>query len=157
MKTKVLFICSHNTSRSQIAAALLEKLGGEDFEAHSAGIEAGDLNSFAVEVLKEEDIDISNNSTNKIIEFFKQGRHYHYVITVCDESKNETCPAFPGLDSVLHWSLENPALFEGSNDKKLEKFNEIKNLIKENVLEFISLTKDKHIKNGFPEKWHANN
>lgn len=157
MKTKVLFVCSHNTARSQIVAALLEKFGGEDFEAHSAGVEAGILNPLAVEVLKEENIDISNNSTNRIIDFFKEGRHYHYVITVCDEAKNEKCPIFPGLDAVLHWSFPDPGLFTGSDDEKYNQIKDLKDKMKKIVLEFISLTKEEHIKTGFPQKWHANN
>ena len=157
MKTKVLFICSHNTARSQMAAALLEKIGGEDYIGMSAGVEAGVLNSFAVDVLKEENIDISSNKTNKIIDFFKQGLHFHYVITVCDESKDEKCPVFPGLDGVLHWSFDNPALFEGNENEKFGKFLEVKNSIKEQVEIFVNLTKDKHVKDGFPLQWHVNN
>jgi arsenate reductase (thioredoxin) len=157
LKTKVLFVCSHNTARSQLAAALLEKFGGEDFQAHSAGVEAGILNPYAVEVLKDEDIDISNNTTNKIMDFFKEGRHYHYVITVCDESKNEKCPIFPGLDAILHWSFPDPNFFVGDEAEIVAQMKDLKDKIKKIVLEFISLTKDEHIKSGFPKKWHANN
>ena len=156
MKTKVLFICSHNTTRSQMAQALLAKYGGEDFEVLSAGINAGTLNPMAVEVIKEdEDMDISSYTTNSILDYFKQGLHFHYVITVCDEAKKETCPIFPSLDGVLHWNISSPAC-DGSYEEKKEKVIASKNELKVNVLEFIELVKEQHIKAGFPESWHVN-
>ena len=156
MKTKVLFICSHNTTRSQMAQALLAKYGGEDFEVFSAGIKAGELNPMAVEVISEdENIDISSYTTNNILDYFKQGLHFHYVITVCDEAKKEPCPIFPSLDGVLHWNITSPAC-DGSYEEKKEKVIASKNELKVNVLEFINLVKEQHIKAGFPESWHVN-
>ena len=156
MKTKVLFICSHNTTRSQMAQALLAKYGGEDFEVFSAGIKAGELNPMAVEVISEdENIDISSYTTNNILDYFKQGLHFHYVITVCDEAKKEPCPIFPSLDGVLHWNITSPAC-DGSYEEKKEKVIASKNELKVIVLEFIKLVKEKHIKAGFPESWHVN-
>ncbi len=156
MKTKVLFICSHNTTRSQMAQALLSKYGGDDFEVLSAGISAGELNPMAVEViLEDENIDISSYTTNTILNYFKQGLHFHYVITVCDEAKKETCPIFPGLDGVLHWNISSPAS-EGSYEEKKAKVIQSKNELKVNVLEFVELVKEQHIKSGFPEAWHVN-
>ncbi len=156
MKTKVLFICSHNTTRSQMAQALLAKYGGEDFEVFSAGIKAGELNPMAVEVISEdENIDISSYTTNNILDYFKQGLHFHYVITVCDEAKKEPCPIFPSLDGVLHWNITSPAC-DGSYEEKKEKVIASKNELKVNVLEFIKLVKEQHIKAGFPESWHVN-
>lgn len=156
MKTKVLFVCSHNTTRSQMAQALLSKYGGEDFEVLSAGIEDKELNPMAVEVIKEtEDMDISSYTTNKIIDYFKQGLHFHYVITVCDEAKKEPCPIFPGLDGVLHWNISSPAC-DGSYEEKKAKVINSKNELKEKVLKFVELVKSEHIKSGFPEEWHVN-
>ena len=156
MKTKVLFICSHNTTRSQMAQALLAKYGGEDFEAFSAGVNAGTLNPMAVEVINEdENMDISSYTTNSIIEYFKQGLHFHYVITVCDEAKKEACPIFPSLDGVLHWNISSPAC-DGSYEEKKAKVKKSKEELKINVLKFIELVKDEHIKAGFPETWHVN-
>ena len=156
MKTKVLFICSHNTTRSQMAQALLAKYGGEGFEVFSAGIKAGELNPMAVEVISEdENIDISSYTTNNILDYFKQGLHFHYVITVCDEAKKEPCPIFPSLDGVLHWNITSPAC-DGSYEEKKEKVIASKNELKVNVLEFIKLVKEQHIKAGFPESWHVN-
>lgn len=156
MKTNVLFVCSHNTTRSQMAQALLSKYGGEDFEVLSAGIEAKVLNPMAVEVISEtEDMDISTYTTNKIFDYFKEGLHFHYVITVCDEAKKEPCPIFPGLDGVLHWNISSPAC-DGTYEEKKAKVIESKEQLKENVLEFVELVKNQHIKSGFPEKWHVN-
>ncbi|GGD38932.1 protein-tyrosine-phosphatase [Malaciobacter pacificus] len=156
MKTNVLFICSHNTTRSQIGEALLRKFGGEDFIVESAGIEPGSLNPMAVEVLKQtEDMDISTYTTNKVLDLYKDGKHFHYVITVCDEAKKEPCPIFPGLDGVLHWNITSPAC-DGTYEEKKEKVINSKNELKENVLEFISLVKNQHIKSGFPLKWRLN-
>jgi protein-tyrosine-phosphatase len=95
MKQKVLFVCVHNSARSQIAATLLNKRCGEFFEAESAGLEAGELNPLAVEALKEVGIDISRNKTQAALDVFKSGQLFAYVITVCDESEKDGCPIFP--------------------------------------------------------------
>ena len=156
MKTKVLFVCSANTTRSQMAEALLKKYGGDDFEVDSAGINPGVLNPLAVEVISEdENMDISSYTTNKILDFYKEGRHYHYVITVCDEASKEPCPVFPSLDGVLHWNITSPAC-DGSYEEKKAKVIASKEEIKVNVLKFIELVKNQHIKAGFPESWHVN-
>jgi arsenate reductase len=115
-KTKVLFLCVHDSARSQMASAFLKKYGGDRFFVQSAGFELGTLNPVVVEAMKEKDIDISKNKTNSVFEFFKQGKIYDYVITVCDESSAESCPVFPGLTKRLHWSLEDPASFIGTHD-----------------------------------------
>jgi len=156
LKTKVLFICSHNTTRSQMAQALLAKYGGDDFEVLSAGVNAGVLNPMAVEVISEdENMDISSYTTNSIIDYFKQGLHFHYVITVCDEAKKEPCPIFPGLDGILHWNISSPAS-DGSYEEKKAKVIASKDELKVNVLQLVELVKEKHIKSGFPESWHVN-
>ena len=156
MKTKVLCVCSANTTRSQIAEALLKKYGGDDFEVNSAGINPGVLNPLAVEVLKEdENMDISSYSTNKVLDYYKEGRHYHYVITVCDEASKEPCPIFPSLDGLLHWNITSPAS-NGSDEEKKAKIRASKEEIKVNILKLIELVKDEHIKSGFPESWHLN-
>src|SRR5260370_33093776 len=95
MKKKVLFICVHNSARSQMAAALLNNRCGEFFEAQSAGLEPGTLNPLAVEVLREIDIDISKNKTQAVLDVFKSGELFAYVITYCDESEAKRCRIFP--------------------------------------------------------------
>ena len=142
MKTKVLFICSSNTARSQMAEALLKKYGGEDFESDSAGINPGVLNPLAVEIIKEdENMDISSYQTNRVLDYYKEGKHYHYVVTVCDEASNEPCPVFPSLDGVIHWNITNPAC-DGTTEEKKAKIRISKDEIKANILKFISLVKN---------------
>src|ERR1044071_6285474 len=92
MKTRVLFLCIHNSARSQMAEAYLKKFGSDNFHVESAGLEKGTLNSLVIEVMNEDGIDISGNSTNDVFEFFKQGKNFHYVITVCDAEASESCP-----------------------------------------------------------------
>ena len=153
MNTRVLFVCSANTTRSQMAQALLLKYGKEDFEVDSAGINPGVLNPLAVEViLEDENMDISSYSTNKVMDYYKEGKHYHYVITVCDEASKEPCPILPSLDGDLHWNITSPAS-DGNNEEKKAKIRASKEEIKTNVLKFIQLVKDKHIKTGFPQEW----
>ena len=156
MKTKVLFVCSANTTRSQMAEALLKKYGGNDFEVDSAGINPGVLNPLAVEViLEDENMDISSYSTNKVMDYYKEWKHYHYVISVCDEASKEPCPIFPSLDGVLHWNISSP-VSNGSDEEKKAKIRVSKDEIKTNILKFIELVKNQHIKAGFPESWHVN-
>lgn len=137
-KTKVLFMCIHNSARSQMAEAFLNKLGGDKFEAESAGLEPGKLNPFVVEAMKEIGIDISKNKTNEVFEFFKQGRHYQYVVTVCDEASGEKCPFFPGMRAKIHWSFEDPSSFQGSHDDKMVRVRIVRDAIKKKIEEFIA-------------------
>ena len=140
-KAKVLFVCVHNSARSQIAEAFLNTLAGDRFQAESAGMEPGALNPLAVEVMKEVGIDISQNETKSVFEKYKKGELFSYVITVCDEASAEMCPLFPGLRThTLHWSFEDPAAFAGSPQEKLEKGRRLRDAIKEKVLEFIAQT-----------------
>ena len=139
-----------------MAQALLTKYGGDDFEVLSAGINAGELNPMAVEVIKEdENMDISSYTTNNILDYFKEGKHFHYVITVCDEAKKGPCPIFPSLDGVLHWNISSPAC-DGTYEEKKAKVIASKVELKVNILKFIELVKNQHIKAGFPESWHVN-
>jgi arsenate reductase (thioredoxin) len=140
MKVKVLFVCSHNSARSQMAEAFLNRTGG-DFIAESAGIEAGTLNPFAVEVMKEAGIDISGNKTKNVFEFYKQGKTYNYVVTVCDSKTAEKCPLFPGTLKYLHWDLDDPASFQGTHEEKLEKTRFVRDRIKEKVSELVGEVK----------------
>lgn len=137
MTTKVLFLCVHNSARSQMAEAYLKKFGGDKFHVESAGLEPGKLNPLAVEAMKEDGIDISSNPTNDVFEFFKQGKIFQYVVTVCDEKASERCPIFPGLNKKINWAFEDPSAFTGTHEEKLAKTREVRNKIKEAVLGFI--------------------
>ncbi len=137
MKTKVLFLCIHNSARSQMAEAFLKKYGGENFFAESAGLEAGTLNPLAVQVMMEEGIDISGNQTKNVFDFFKEGRLYHYVFTVCDEANAARCPIFPGVHKKIHWAFDDPSSFVGSQAEKLDATRRVRDQIKAAVLEFV--------------------
>lgn len=136
MRKKVLFICVHNSARSQMAAALLDKSCGQFFEAHSAGLEPGTLNPLAVEALREIDIDISKNKTQAVFDVFKSGELFAYVITVCDESEAKGCPIFPGVTTRLHWSFPDPSKFGGSPEEKLEQTRKVRDKIDNQIRHF---------------------
>ena len=137
MKTKVLFLCIHNSARSQMAEAYLKKIGGDKFEVESAGLEAGNLNSFAIEVMKEEGIAISKNQTNNVFDFFKQGKLYRYVITVCEKDASDRCPIFPGISEKINWSFSDPSSFTGTEEEKLQKTRKVRDQIKQAVQDFV--------------------
>ncbi|MDD4183171.1 MAG: arsenate reductase ArsC, partial [Candidatus Omnitrophica bacterium] len=101
-KKRVLFICVHNSARSQMAEAYLKQMAGDRFEVESVGLEPGILNPIAVKTMKEIGIDISGNKTKSAFDFYRQGKQYDYVITVCDESQAAKCPVFPGVSQQLH-------------------------------------------------------
>jgi len=132
-KQKVLFVCIHNSARSQMAEAWLNHLCGDSFEAQSAGLEPGKLNPLVVEVMKEEGIDISHKTTKAVFDLFKKGEHFSYVITVCDEASAERCPIFPGLTQRLHWSFPDPSKTTGSDQEKLEQIRLIRDAIKQKI------------------------
>jgi arsenate reductase (thioredoxin) len=129
-KQRVLFICVHNSARSQMAEAFLEKYAGDRFEVESAGIEPGLLNPIVVDVMREAGIDISQNKTKSVFDLYQQGEQYDYVIAVCDESQSNACPAFPGKAQQLHWAFPDPSKFEGTNKEKLEKVRLVRDSIK---------------------------
>lgn len=137
MKKKVLFVCVHNSARSQMAEAFLKKYGEDKYKVESAGLEPGELNLLVVEVMAEEGIDISENETDSVFEFYKQNKKYDYVVTVCDESNSERCPMFPGDSKKLHWPFPNPSKFEGTKEKKLKKVRKVKNEIKKKVKNWV--------------------
>ena len=134
---KVLFLCVHNSARSQMAEAYLKKLGGDKFHVESAGLQPGKLNPLAIEVMKEEGIDISNNPTNGVLDFFNEGRVYQYVITVCDQKASGRCPVFPGLVKKINWNFEDPSAFTGSHRENLAKTRAVRDNIKNAVQDFI--------------------
>lgn len=136
MKRKVLFICVHNSARSQMAAALLNRRCGEVFEGESAGLEPGELNPLAVEALREVGIDISRNRPQAVFDVFKSGRLFAYVVTVCSESEAQGCPVFPGVTTRLHWPFRDPSRLTGSWDEKLEGTREILREIDARVKQF---------------------
>jgi arsenate reductase (thioredoxin) len=130
MKKRVLFICVHNSARSQMAEAWLNHICGELFEAQSAGLEPGTLNPLAVKVMAEVGIDISKKKTQAVFDVFKSGQLFAYVITVCDETSAEKCPILPGPATRLHWTFPDPSQVQGSEAAKLEQVRAIRDEIR---------------------------
>ena len=136
MKKRVLFVCIHNSARSQLAEALMNRICGDEYEAESAGIEPGTLNPLAVAVLREKGIDISKKQTRGVFELFKSGKLFNHVITVCDEASAERCPVFPGVANRLHWSFADPSKFEGTWEEKVAKTRQVSDEIEDRIREF---------------------
>jgi len=133
-KHTILFICRHNSGRSQIAEAYLKKFGGEDFHVESAGFEPAErVHPLVVEAMKEEGIDLSGKKPQSVFELYKQGRLFEHVITVCSESEGE-CPLFPGITRRWHIPFPDPASVEGSEEEKLAQIRRIRDAIKEMIL-----------------------
>ncbi|MBS3756870.1 MAG: arsenate reductase ArsC [Desulfobacterales bacterium] len=135
-KKRVLFICVHNSARSQMAEAFLKQEAGESVEVESAGLEPTKLNPLAVAAMDEVGLDISKNRPQSVFELFKEGRLYTEVITVCDEGA-EKCPVFPGLSQGLHWPFDDPAGFEGTWEEKLEQTRRVRDEIREKIHEWL--------------------
>jgi arsenate reductase len=124
-----------------MAEAFLNVLGGHLFVAESAGFEPQPLNPLAVEVMKEDGLDISRNQSKSVFDFFKQGKLFDYVITVCDKQVEENCPVFPGITKRLSWNFPDPASFAGSEKERLTKARELREAIKDSIINWLHETK----------------
>ena len=129
-RTRVLFLCTHNSARSQMAEGLLRHLGGDRFEAHSAGTEATGVRPEAVRAMAEIGVDISSQESKTLHRYL--GEAFDYVITVCDAA-NEACPAFPGAGRRLHWSFEDPSAASGPEEEWLAAFRRVRDGIGERI------------------------
>ena len=130
---KVLFVCIHNSARSQMAEAFLKQHCGEFFEVHSCGLKPGHLNPVVVEAMSEVGLDISQNKTKDIFPFIRMQPTFDYVITLCDEAEGENCPTFPRNVTRLHWSFRDPSAFAGTPEEKLARTREVRDAIKARV------------------------
>jgi arsenate reductase len=133
-KAKVLFLCTGNSARSQMAEGMLRHLAADKFNVASAGTKPAGLNPLAVEAMREIGIDISNHQSKDVAQLL--GTKFSWVITVCNNAK-ETCPIFPFTFRSLHWNLDDPAAAEGSHEEKLAVFRRIRNEIEANIHEFL--------------------
>jgi arsenate reductase (thioredoxin) len=134
---RVLFLCTGNSARSQMAEAFLRKYTGDAFEVHSAGLEPKGVNPLTVQVMAEVGIDISSQ-TSKGIESYLGTVLFQYLITVCDDA-DKNCPTvWPGVNTRMHWSFEDPAKFEGTEEEKLAKFREVRDLIEQRVKTWVT-------------------
>ncbi len=137
MTTRVLFLCTGNSARSQMAEAFLRKYGGEAFEAFSAGLEPKPIHRLTIQVMQEKGLDISNQ-TSKGVEIYLGKMFFNYLITVCDAA-DKNCPTyFPGVNQRMHWSFEDPAAFEGTESEKVEKFRAIRDQIEQKVKDWVA-------------------
>ena len=135
-KKKILFVCIHNSARSQMAEAIMNQMCSDEYEAHSAGLEPGSLNPLAVEAMREAGTDISMHGTQSVFDVFKSGTMFAYVVTVCDQVSAERCPIFPGVTTRFHWSFPDPAGCEGAWEEKLQATREIRDMIRCQIEEF---------------------
>ncbi len=133
---RILFVCTHNSARSQIAEALLKRYGGDDFDVYSAGTEVSRVNPYAIRVLGEAGIDWSGARSKSITEFLD--KQFDYVITVCDRAR-ATCPVFPGSSNTLHWGLDDPSEVEGSDEDKLAAFRRTETEVSARLRPFIEV------------------
>lgn len=133
---KVLFVCIHNSARSQMAEAFLKKYGGDHFLVESAGLEPGRINPNVVQVMQEVGIDLSQKGTQAVFDLFRKGRLYNAVITVCDEASAEQCPIFPGRVKRLGWSFKDPSAFMGSAEEIIQQTREVRDEIERKIKEF---------------------
>jgi arsenate reductase (thioredoxin) len=129
-KIRVLFVCVHNSARSQMAAAWLNRLHGDRYEAESAGLTPGTLNPLAVAVMREVDIDMSGNTPRDVFEVARSDKGFDYVIAVCDAPSAERCPPVLGIAEQLQWEFEDPASFTGSDDEKLTRTRRVRDAIR---------------------------
>lgn len=136
-KPKVLFICVHNSARSQMAEAYLRQMAGDRFQVASAGLDPGPLNPLVVEVMREDGIDLSGKQAQSVFDLYRQGRLYDYVITVCQDSREKECPLFPGVTQRLHWGFPDPAALAGTPEEKLQGVRRIRDQIKRTITDWV--------------------
>jgi arsenate reductase len=129
-RARVLFLCTHNSARSQMAEGMLHELAEDWFEVHSAGTEATHVRPLAIRAMDEIGIDISHQESKTLEQYL--GEPFDYVITVCDEA-NEACPLFPGAKGRLHWSFEDPSQVTGSEEERLAVFRRVRDEIRERI------------------------
>ena len=136
-RIRVLFVCIHNSARSQMAEAWLRHVAGDRFEVESAGLEPGKLNPFVVEAMKQVGIDISLHSPKGVQDLLNAGKTYDYVIAVCDKEAAEKCPIFPGGSMKLHWSFPDPSAATGDHNNKLRVAAEVRDTIKATIEQWL--------------------
>lgn len=137
-KIRVLFVCTGNSARSQMAEAFLRQYGGDRYEAYSAGLQPGQVHPLTIQVMQEIGIDMSAHRSKSVQEYLGKIR-FGYVITVCSHAE-QNCPFIPGAGTRLHWPFDDPAAVTGSQAEKLEKFRQVRGEIKAHILTWLALT-----------------
>ena len=132
---RLLFLCTGNSARSQMAEALLRKHGGQFFEVYSAGTQPKGIHPLTLQVLQEAGIDMSQHYSKALTEYMGK-LHFGYLITVCDRAE-QSCPIFPGMGQRLHWPFEDPAAFQGLPEAALQKFRQVRDQIEAKILAWL--------------------
>ncbi|HTY81994.1 MAG TPA: arsenate reductase ArsC [Dehalococcoidales bacterium] len=135
-KIRVLFLCTSNSARSQMAEAFLRHHAGEIYEAYSAGIDPRPIHPLTRKVMDEVGIDISKQYPKALKDYMGK-IHFGYLITVCTEAEKQCPTTFPGMGQRLHWNIEDPAAFKGTEEEKLKKFREIRDIVEKKVLDWL--------------------
>jgi arsenate reductase (thioredoxin) len=135
-KPKILFLCTTNSARSQMAEAFLKKYGADRFEAYSAGLEPKGIYPYTEQVMKEIGVPLTGQHSKSFREYMGKV-HFAYLITVCAEAEKNCPTTFPGVGQRLHWPFEDPAAFGAADDKKMEKFREVRNKIEQKIREWL--------------------
>ena len=135
-KQRILFLCTGNSARSQMAEAFIRKYADDRFEAHSAGLEPKGLNPLTVIVMDEIGIDISGQ-TSKGVNTYLGKMLFQYMVTVCDDADRNCPTVWPGVQNRMHWSFQDPAAAEGTEVEKLAKFREVRDLIEKKIKDWL--------------------
>ncbi len=135
-KTKVLFLCTGNSARSQMAEAFLRKYAGDEFEVYSAGIRPLGIAPYTIRVMEEIGINLEGHGSKNVDEYMGK-RDFDYMITVCANAEKQ-CPVFPGMGERIHWDLEDPVMQIGDEEEKLQKFREVRDKIDKLIKEWLS-------------------
>lgn len=133
----ILFVCIHNSARSQMAEAFLNKYGKDRFQAESAGIEPGKLNPNVIRVMQEVGIDLTKKGTQGVFDLFREGKLFKAVITVCDAASAERCPIFPGPVKRVAWSFADPSSFKGTPEETLDFTRKLRDEIEKTIIGFV--------------------
>jgi arsenate reductase len=136
-KERILFLCTGNSARSQMAEAFLRKYGDDRYEAYSAGLDPKGLNPFTVKVMNERGIDMSGHRSKGVGEYLGKVL-FQTLITVCDDAEKNCPTVWPGVNRRMHWSFEDPAAFEGTDDEKIAKFREVRDLIDAKIQDWLN-------------------
>ncbi|MBN1888903.1 MAG: arsenate reductase ArsC [Thermoflexales bacterium] len=131
-KTRVLFLCTGNSARSQMAEAFLRHYGGDRFEAYSAGLEPQGVHPYTIQVMSELGLDLSGQAAKHVRQYMGQ-MHFGYLVTVCSNAEAQCPTTFPGVGQRLHWSFDDPAAVQGSGEEKLLKFRQVRDQIEQRI------------------------
>lgn len=141
MKTKTLFLCTGNSARSHMAEAFLRKFAGDHFDVYSAGLDPDIVNPLTIQVMEEIGVDMTGHYSKSVREYLGK-EHFGYLITVCDHAEKNCPTTFLGIGKRLHWSFEDPAAFQGTDQEQLQKFREVRDLIEVRIQDWLKEIKD---------------